>query len=126
MSPSIGSRSLYRHMLGAGGDRLARDHALERVVLVIDFEGTETELADVNGGCRIVTAALPALQALQRAHGVSIGRGIEPRVLLHRQQDISLTKAYPEGNTRRYARHVLPLVLLLCFGVACAAATLAC
>src|SRR5262249_28951626 len=44
--------------------------------------------------------------------------------LQHRQQDISVTKAYPAGNTRRYARFVLPLALLLGFGVVFAGATL--
>src|SRR5437879_4841178 len=36
------------HARRAGGDRLARDDALERLVLVVDLERTETELADVN------------------------------------------------------------------------------
>src|SRR5215470_17613329 len=106
------------------GDRCACDDALERLVLVVDFEWAETELADVNGGGGIVTATLPTLPPLQLRHGLSIGRGIEPRVLQHRQQEISATKAYPAGNTRRYARFVLPLVLLLGFGIAFAGATL--
>src|SRR5262249_49335278 len=112
------------HAVRAGGDRCARDDALERLVLIVDFERAEAELADVNGSRGIVAAALPTPQAVQRCHGVSIGRGIEPRVLQHRQQDISRTKAYPAGNTRRYARFVLPLVLLLAFGVAFAGASL--
>jgi len=33
----------------------------------------------VNGGGRIVAAALAALQTLQSFHGLSIGRGFEPR-----------------------------------------------
>ncbi len=75
-----------------GGDRLARDDGLERVVPIIDLERTEAELADVDGGGRVATAALTAPQAVQLLHrAVSIGRGFEPRVLLHRQQDISTT-----------------------------------
>jgi hypothetical protein len=32
------------------GDRLASHHAAKSVVVVVDLEGTEAELADVNGG----------------------------------------------------------------------------
>ena len=67
------------HARRAGRDRLARDEALEGLVVVIDLEGTEAELTDVNGSCAVGAAAFAALQALQLLHGLSIGRGFEPR-----------------------------------------------
>ena len=48
-------------------------------IVVVDLEGAEAELADVNGGGGVRAPALPALQSLQAIHGLSIGRGFEPR-----------------------------------------------
>src|SRR5206468_2768115 len=88
-----------------GGDRRARDDGLERVVPVVDLERTEAELADVDGGGGVAAPALAAPQAIQLLHrAVSIGRGFEPRVLLHRQQDISTTKHSTPNEVNRVAR----------------------
>src|SRR5207247_9634166 len=73
-------RAVRPHTRRARRDRLARDHFLERVVVVIDLEGTKTELADVNRCGAVGAAALAALQPLQLFHGLSIGTGIEPRL----------------------------------------------
>jgi len=56
------------HARRPGGDRLARDDALQRVVPIVDLEGTETELAHVDGRRRVVAAALATSQTVQLFH----------------------------------------------------------
>src|SRR6185503_11735785 len=51
--------------LGTGLDARATDPRADHVVVVLDLEGTEAELADVRRGGRVAAATLPALQALQ-------------------------------------------------------------
>src|SRR2546428_9153045 len=47
-----------------------------------DLQGTEAELADVDGVGGVAASALPTPQTVQFLHrAVSIGRGFEPRVL---------------------------------------------
>ena len=59
--------------------RCAAHPRADRLVVVVDLEGAEAELADVDGRRGVPAAALPALQSLHSLHGLSIGRGFEPR-----------------------------------------------
>src|SRR5207245_7966959 len=56
------------HARRPGRDRLAGDDALQRVIPIVDLEGTETELAHVEGRRLIMAAALATSQAVQLFH----------------------------------------------------------
>src|SRR6185437_16064271 len=61
-----------------GGGLLARDLSPNEVVIVIDFEGTETILTNVNCFGRVEAAALPTLQTTDACHDILRQKKLSP------------------------------------------------